>query len=160
MEGTHGIAANRAVNEDWLKALLAAGERGRCQRGPASRSGSLRCSSAVQLRAPEYGRWSAARARAASQTPIAGWLAGEAGDDEEAINTCGSAGGAMIAQVGEQSEQPAYQPATWTFTSPEGSPTIAGGVLRVSFFTPRWAGVRGDSSEQLRRRRCCRELPT
>jgi hypothetical protein len=64
-----------------------------------------------------------------------GWLAGGAGEDRGALNTCSAAGGSLIAQVGDQSEQPAYQPATWTFTAPQGS-TIAGGMLMIGFFTP------------------------
>ena len=71
--------------------------------------------------------------------PTAGWLAGGAGDDAGATNTCASPGGAMVAQVGDQTEQPAYQPATWTFTAPAGS-TISGGTLALSFFTPEGQG--------------------
>jgi len=71
--------------------------------------------------------------------PAAGWLAGGAGDDKGSTNTCGAPGGALVAQVGDQAEQPAYQPATWTFTAPAGS-AIAGGSLQIGFFTPEGQG--------------------
>jgi hypothetical protein len=71
--------------------------------------------------------------------PTADWLAGGAGDDKGSTDTCNSPGGALIAQVGDQAERPAYQPATWTFTAPQGS-TIAGGSLKLGFFTPEGQG--------------------
>ena len=71
--------------------------------------------------------------------PIDGWLAGGAGTEKGSISTCSSVGGAMIAQVGDQVEQPAYQPATWTFTAPAGS-TIAGGNLTLGFYVPEGQG--------------------
>jgi hypothetical protein len=71
--------------------------------------------------------------------PTDGWLAGGAGDYKGSINTCNSPGGALIAQVGDQTEQPAYQAASWTFTAPGGS-KIAGGTLRLGFFDPEGQG--------------------
>jgi hypothetical protein len=76
---------------------------------------------------------------AGQPAPIDGWIAGGAGDEKGSLSTCTSAGGAMIAQVGDQVEQPAYQPATWTFAAPLGS-TIAGGTLTLGFYTPEGQG--------------------
>lgn len=67
--------------------------------------------------------------------PTDGWVAGGAGDDKGSISTCASPGGALISQVGDQVEQAAYQPATWTWTAPAGS-TISGGTLSMGFYTP------------------------
>jgi hypothetical protein len=67
--------------------------------------------------------------------PTDGWLAGGAGDDKGSTSTCASRGGALVSQVGDQAEQPAYQPATWTFSTPGGS-TIAGGTLKLGFYDP------------------------
>lgn len=76
---------------------------------------------------------------AGQPAPADGWLAGGAGTYKGAINTCATAGGALIAQVGDETEQPAYQPATWTFTAPAGA-TIAGGTLTLGFFVPEGQG--------------------
>lgn len=70
-----------------------------------------------------------------SPAPTDGWVSGGAGDNKGSTNTCPSSGGALIAQVGDSVEQPAYAPATWTFTAPAGS-TIAGGSLKLSMYTP------------------------
>jgi len=67
--------------------------------------------------------------------PIQGWQAGGAGSNKGSLSTCSSTGGALIAQVRDEVEQPAYQPATWTFTAPSGS-TIAGGTLSLAMYTP------------------------
>jgi hypothetical protein len=71
--------------------------------------------------------------------PTDGWLAGGAGDDKGSTSTCSAPGGALVARVGDQAEQPAYEPATWTFTAPPGS-TIAGGALKLSFYDPEGQG--------------------
>ena len=88
---------------------------------------------------------------AGQPAPIDGWLAGGAGDEKGSLSTCNSPGGAMIAQVGDQVEQTAYQPATWTFTAPLGS-TIAGWHAHARVLHARGAGLRRDAREQLRQR--------
>jgi hypothetical protein len=70
-----------------------------------------------------------------SPAPTDGWISGGAGDEKGSSNTCASSGGGLIAQVGDTVVQPAYAPATWTFTAPAGS-TIAGGSLTLSMYTP------------------------
>jgi hypothetical protein len=67
--------------------------------------------------------------------PIEGWRAGVTAEGRGSYVNCGIPGGALVAQVSDDVEQPAGQPATWTFTAPEGA-TVAGGALSLDFFSP------------------------
>jgi hypothetical protein len=86
---------------------------------------------ASSARAGEYHVYSC-RTPSGASAPVDGWSGAKTGAYDRAEDTCGQAGGALVAALGYQTKHPVnVDPATWTFSTPANDTMTAATLWRA-----------------------------